>query len=215
MIREFRFSVNFIHFNKMEPPKDIAVEIALRLKPRDLLNYCLANKQYNNNICNSRDFWFKKLSLDYPEELLEFYQTKVPIKDPKAKYIERLTFLSKQIEAFIPTFIYEVFGPDFNDYLNDTYKNKLYDTIYEIYQTVSYQLTTYTKIYEEDKDRYDDMVYNIINDIFNISPSNINFNSPEGRPDFITREFILKLLEIDKINRERKKLVLELMKQKN
>lgn len=51
---------------------DVSRSIGLRLSPPDLINYCLVNKETLKNVCNSREFWIKKLSIDYPEALLPF-----------------------------------------------------------------------------------------------------------------------------------------------
>ena len=46
-------------------PKDILVKLALDLDLPDLLNLCQVNKQINQKICASKDFWKQKLWKDY------------------------------------------------------------------------------------------------------------------------------------------------------
>ena len=51
-------------------PKDVAIEMALNLSPVDLIRFCSASKA-QNRICNSRDFWRRKLEKDYKKKLLQ------------------------------------------------------------------------------------------------------------------------------------------------
>ena len=56
-------------------PKDVTVEIALNLKPADLVKFCSVNRKTNSRICDSKDFWRRKLVKDYPEEMKEIEDT--------------------------------------------------------------------------------------------------------------------------------------------
>ena len=49
-------------------PKDVTVEIALNLRPADLVKFCSVNRKTNSHICDSKDFWRRKLIKDYPDE---------------------------------------------------------------------------------------------------------------------------------------------------
>ena len=106
-------------------PKDIAIEMALNLSPPDLINFCSASKT-QNRVCNSDYFWRKKLEKDYPEELLEFYETGSPIANPRQVYINKFTFLSRQIEGFVEEFIEKMFNKNFSKFLTSEYKKELY-----------------------------------------------------------------------------------------
>ena len=81
-------------------PKDVAIEMALNLSPPDLVRLCSASKA-QNRICNSNDFWRRKLEKDYPEEVFHSYVTEIPIENPKQIYINKFTFVTKKIHVFI------------------------------------------------------------------------------------------------------------------
>lgn len=113
--------------------KDLIAEIALNLDPKDIVNFSLTCKKYNE-ILNIENFWRKKLEKDYIEELLEFYRDGIILENPKEKYIERFSFIYKQINIFMSEFIETSFdSPTFIDFLNDKYKKGLYDDLYSLY----------------------------------------------------------------------------------
>lgn len=78
--------------------RDVSRLYALRLSPPDLINYCLVNKETLENICNSREFWIQKLSIDYPEVLLPFLKYNLKLQNPKNTYIRKFTEMSKKLE---------------------------------------------------------------------------------------------------------------------
>lgn len=51
-------------FAKM--PKDVIRELAINLEPNDLVNFCQTSKRMYETVCNSQDFWWRKLQKDYP-----------------------------------------------------------------------------------------------------------------------------------------------------
>ena len=116
-------------------PKDVVIEMALNLSPDDLINLCSVSKSLNR-ICNSNDFWRRKLEKDYPEEVFHSYITEIPIENPKQIYINKFTFVTKKIHIFIPNFISEFFHEDFKNFLTQEYNNKLYLSLYEIYENM-------------------------------------------------------------------------------
>ena len=116
-------------------PKDVIVEMALNLLPVDVVNFCIVSK-LQNKFCNSNDFWRRKLEKDYAEEVFHSYVTEIPIENPKQIYINRFTFVSKKIEAFIPNFISDFFHEDFKNFLTQEYNNKLYSNLYDIYENM-------------------------------------------------------------------------------
>ena len=105
-------------------PKDVMAEMALNLSAPDLISLCSASKS-QNRICNSNDFWRRKLEKDYPEELFEFYKSGTPVENPKQVYINKFTFLSRKIEEFVEEFIEKIFQDNFSKFLSKEYKNRL------------------------------------------------------------------------------------------
>ena len=85
--------------------KDMQRKIALELEPHDLVNFCLTNKEYKRNICDSKYFWREKLSRDYP--FLIVFANKI---DPKKLYVKRFSWISRQIETLTDRFIDDVYG---------------------------------------------------------------------------------------------------------
>ena len=137
-------------------PKDVTVEIALNLKPRDLIKFCSTNRKMSN-ICNSKDFWRRKLVTDYPEEMKEIGNT--ILENPKKVYMERFIYVSKKIEEFIDQMEIILFD-DFRQYLNDQYRQEVFNTLYELYENLSERMTA--KL-----DRHpDEDVYNLSIDVF-------------------------------------------------
>ncbi len=109
-------------------PKDISREMALNLSPADIVNFCSTNKKFNKEICDSNDFWRRKLEKDYPEEMKNIGE----IKNPKNVYMKRSQYIFKLIEDFIPKMIENEFG-NFAIYLNDKYKKDLFKSLYKMY----------------------------------------------------------------------------------
>lgn len=115
-------------------PKDVLSEMVLNLTPPDLIKFCSTGKLQNKIVCESETFWRRKLERDYPEEFLEFYETGIPVKKPKAVYVKRFTFISRKIEDFVEFFIYEVFNVGFKKFLTEEYRQELFNAIYSIYE---------------------------------------------------------------------------------
>ena len=134
-------------------PKELTIEIALNLKPADLVKFCAGNRKISQRICDSNDFWRRKLERDYPEEMKELKG--IVIKNPKDVYMKRFSFISKSIEEFIPKYLDIVFTPTRAQRINNVFKKKFYEALYELYVDVSenYQATLKDPIYvnnEED-----------------------------------------------------------------
>jgi hypothetical protein len=45
-------------------PKDVRIEIAMNLKPYELINFCVTEKKQSKEICESEFFWRRKLQRD-------------------------------------------------------------------------------------------------------------------------------------------------------
>ena len=108
-------------------PKDVTIEMALNLSPPDLVSFCSASKT-QNRVCNSDDFWRRKLQRDYPEKFLE------GIKNPKEIYIKKFTYVSRRIEKLLIEVIRESFPENFYKFLTTEYKDELYTRLYKIYE---------------------------------------------------------------------------------
>ena len=109
-------------------PKDVAIEIALNLSPADLIRFCSASKA-QNRICNSNDFWRRKLNKDYPET-----KDKI-IEYPREVYIYKFTYAKS-------------FPYKFSKYLTDQYRKDLYFSLNLIYEMV-----------KNNKDKEDEYTY--------------------------------------------------------
>lgn len=75
-------------------PSDVIREAALKLSTRDVLNFCLSKKGFNNTICNNASFWRNKIKIDYP---FQKYSLKNYQENPKKLYM-LLTMESKIVE---------------------------------------------------------------------------------------------------------------------
>ena len=111
-------------------PKDVAIEMALNLSPADVIRFCSASKA-QNRICNSRDFWRRKLEKDYPEVLKS-----EDIENPKELYIQKFTYISRSLERLQEKIITRSFPYKFSKYLTDEYRKDLYFSLYLIYEMV-------------------------------------------------------------------------------
>ena len=114
-------------------PKDVRMKIALDLSPPDLVRFCVTETKQNKEICGSETFWRQKLEKDYPEEFLNFYQTGIPVKNPKATYIRNFTRISEEIEDFTEEFIEVIIDENIGKYLNKKYREDLFKIFFDIY----------------------------------------------------------------------------------
>ncbi len=73
--------------------------IAIELSPPDLVNFCNTTKSLNHAVCDSRDFWYRKLIKDYP-----YYRKISTLKNPKNTYLRntREVFLTIEKEVYYP-----------------------------------------------------------------------------------------------------------------
>ena len=171
-------------------PKDISREMALNLSPADIVNFCSTNKKFNKEICDSNDFWRRKLEKDYPEEMKNIGE----IKNPKNVYMKRSQYIFKLIEDFIPKMIENEFG-DFAIYLNDEYKKDLFKALYKMYldknwdyDDVFYTFYDYVrKFYLPERDNDKDVeLHPVIEELF------FNLDKKETISDIILKESATK-----------------------
>lgn len=78
-------------------PKDVQRKLALEFSPPDLINFCLTNKQTYEDICNSKDFWRRKLAIDFPYVSAHFVKNNLVLSNPKNTYIKKFTEVSQNI----------------------------------------------------------------------------------------------------------------------
>ena len=124
-------------------PKELTIEIALNLKPADLVKFCAGNRKISERVCDSKDFWRKKLVQDYPEEMKEL--KRIVINNPKEVYMKRFAFISKSIEDFIPKYLDITFSPANTKRINNVFRKKFYKALYELYIDVSENYNTTLK----------------------------------------------------------------------
>ena len=110
-------------------PKDVAIEMALNLSPPDLINFCAASK-IQNRVCNSNDFWRRKIHKDYPETIGQV------IENPKEFYIQKFTYVSRNLEKLQEMIIAKSFPFRFSKYLTNEYRKDMYFSLYLIYEMV-------------------------------------------------------------------------------
>ena len=194
----------FIKKRQMESlPKDVAIEMALNLSAPDLISLCSTSKT-QNRICNSNDFWRRKLEKDYPEELLQFYQTGEPVDNPKQVYVNKFTFLSRKIEEFVEELIEKIFNKNFAKFLTGEYKKEIYSRLYKIYEDA--------KINKYGNADIDEITLHYLEDHV---PIGSLFNDNEALDlESIVKPFIEYLIATESINQTKKKLIREYKKQK-
>lgn len=168
-------------FSKLS--KDELFEVAIRMPPPSLVNFCASNPKFEV-ICNSKEFWRRKLEKDYAEEMKGIG----PINFPKYVYMKRFESISRKIERFIPEMILIVFG-DMAEYLKPEYKTDLYNSLYNLYQDVSQNWDEIIK--NGDKLDFDatavELFYNTLTSDF--FPNNNNNTSLEAYVVELMREF--------------------------
>ena len=131
-------------------PKDVAIEMALNLSPPDLINFCSASKA-QNRICNSNDFWRRKLDKDYPGD----FAPGTVLINAKELYIKRFTYVSREIEEFMENIIRDAFPKNFSRFFNKEYKKELYLKLYKLYEMVKNDEYKETEGDEEDRGQYE------------------------------------------------------------
>ena len=177
-------------------PKDVMAEMALNLSAPDVIKFCSASKS-QNRICNSNDFWRRKLEKDYPEELLDFYQTGEPVDNPKQVYINKFTFLSRKIEEFVEELIEKIFNKNFSKFLTAEYKKEIYSRLYKIYEAVKNNKNSDVDI--------DDIIIHYLEDYV---PVGSLFNGNEALDlESIVVPFIEYLIATESVNQSKKKLI--------
>lgn len=66
-------------------PADVIRMIAERLpSPKDVVSFCSTDKKTNEQICKSKEFWIRRLIIDYPEVYEPLMNRK--LVDPKKTY---------------------------------------------------------------------------------------------------------------------------------
>ena len=180
--------------------KDVAIEMALNLSAPDFISLCSASKT-QNRICNSNDFWRRKLEKDYPEELLQFYQTGEVINNPKELYINKFTFLSRKIEEFVEELIEKIFQKNFSKFLTKEYKKEIYSRLYKIYEA--------SRVGDAD---IDDITIHYLEEYV---PVGSLFNDNEALDlESIVKPFIEYLLLTETVNKQKMKIIKELKSKK-
>jgi hypothetical protein len=116
--------------------KDIRRQLALKLSPPDLINFCLTSKENNEEICNSKDFWRQKLSIDYPEFFRYYQVNNLTLSNPKNTYIRKFTGISREIESIV------------KHYFSKNKSKEMYDRIYKFYVHLRNPSTNYEKDYQ-------------------------------------------------------------------
>ena len=78
-------------------PADIRRLVAEKLKsPKDVMSFCETSKVLNEQICQSRDFWIRRLIIDYPEVYEPLMNRK--LVDPKKTYEKTYHRYKEEIE---------------------------------------------------------------------------------------------------------------------
>lgn len=130
-------------------PKDVAMEMALNLSPPDLINFCSTQKNYKI-ICDSKIFWLKKFSKDYPNE------KEITMENAKEVYVRKFRVVSIKIENFIDEMISEIFNKSFIKFINIEYKKSLYNNLYKLYTDTKNDLS---KMGVSNRQEMDDYLY--------------------------------------------------------
>ena len=196
-------------------PKDVVQEMALELAPPDLIEFCLSSKQHNKIICQSEVFWRRKLERDYPETIYnvnftegkEMTITKKHISNPKAFYINKFTHISGILEELMKNMIDRFYGDQFHHFFNETYKSKLFKSLYKTYEELR-------KLYATTEDPHSDEIYGIIYDNTNsfFPRARITIDDEEDDPDRIIR----KMIDDTLLNEKHTSVIREILKeQKN
>ena len=175
-------------------PKDVAIEMALNLSPPDLINFCSASKA-QNRICNSNDFWRRKLDKDYPGD----FAPGTVLKNAKELYIKRFTYVSRRIEEFMENIIREAFPKNFSRFLNPEYKKELYLKLYKLYEMVKNE--EYKEDGESEEDRHMYESDNIDNELEDYIPT-CSLNGYESI-DIQVHRFLYEVIEAQKLNKNK------------
>lgn len=118
-------------------PNDIKRLVALELSPSDLIKFCLTDKNTNNAVCNSNDFWRRKLMIDYPLVFDYYVRNKMIIKNPKNLYIRKFTEVYIMIEKFVDEeFVLGEYLTDEHEKLFIEMKDDLKKIIYSTYDEI-------------------------------------------------------------------------------
>lgn len=107
-------------------PNDVKRVIALKLPVTDLKKFCLTNKNINNVVFESKDFWRQKLIKDYPRIFDYFVRNKMIIGNPKNLYMRKYTEGFSLVNNFLEKYD-----------LKNVNKEEIAKTIYSIYNDYS------------------------------------------------------------------------------
>ena len=89
---------------QIELPADLKRKIALELSPPDIISLCATSKQFNTEICNSKEFWRLKLQKDFPSRYNLMVKNKLVFINPKQSYIREFLLTSIEIDKFLDNF---------------------------------------------------------------------------------------------------------------
>ena len=80
-------------------PKDVLVLLAIDLDLPDILRFCKAYPNVDENICNNKHFWIRKLNKDFNKEKDDFKYLKLsPRKLYELLYSLKLVVFVVQID---------------------------------------------------------------------------------------------------------------------
>jgi len=119
-------------------PKDILISIALNLDLPQIIQFCKTDKYHNNVICESRNFWNRKLLQDFG----------IVSKTPKEEY--KTLFLDQNNEK-----LYDKFG------ITSDAPVKAYNILQEKYD----QAYTIFEEYALDKEEFEQELISLIEDM--------------------------------------------------
>ena len=118
-----------IHFRKMNTlPKDVYVEILLKLPLGDVLNFCLTAKRYN--VMNNENFWRRKMGKDGYKDLFSKYIPSQKEKYKLAHSDHRL--IIREMDSY-----FEHSLGTFSQYVNvEKYKKDFLSAVYEFREDI-------------------------------------------------------------------------------
>ena len=112
-------------------PKDVVELITNELSPREFFNYC--KSETGQKFCARKDIWLRRIQKDFgfllegrnKDRILVNYAT-----DPKESYLELFLKTSRTAE-YIKEKVLEHIGEDFQQFLKEDYKDKLYNFLFQ------------------------------------------------------------------------------------
>ena len=107
-------------------PKDVGEMITNELTPQEFINFCVSNLAPNfRKLCNNPEIWSRRFSKDFGFLVIYFDDLST---NAKQRYLAIFSKISKQVEK-VMNLVLGAFE-DFKKYLNDEYKQDLYNSLY-------------------------------------------------------------------------------------